>query len=166
MTLTTHAIIGSLAASFFPTHPIIGFALAFASHFAIDAIPHWDYPLQSYEERDKNNPMNNDIVLDKRFAKDLINIGLDILIGVLASFYLLMFIGEFSLPVLIAGAFGGILPDALQVIYMKFRHEPFVSLQQFHMWIQKDRRLKNEPFIGLIYQIVLISVAVFLTSII
>ena len=104
--------------------------------------------------------MNNDIVLDKRFAKDLINIGLDILIGVLASTYILMFIGEFSLPILIAGAAGGILPDALQVVYMKFRHEPFVSLQKFHMWIQKDPRLRNKPFVGLLSQITLIVIVI------
>src|SRR3989344_5422694 len=158
MTLTTHAIIGSLAASFFPTHPIIGFALAFGSHFAIDAIPHWDYPLQSYEERDKNNPMNNDIALDKRFAKDLINIGLDILIGLLILTYILIFLGKFSLPILIAGAIGGVVPDALQLVYMKFRHEPLISLQKFHIWIQRDGRLRSKPFIGILSQIAIIVI--------
>jgi hypothetical protein len=46
MILTTHAIVGGALASLFPTHPIVVIAASFASHFAIDAIPHWDYPLQ------------------------------------------------------------------------------------------------------------------------
>ena len=47
MILTTHAIVGGALASLFPTHPITAIAAGFASHFVIDAIPHWDYPLQS-----------------------------------------------------------------------------------------------------------------------
>lgn len=164
MTLATHTIIGGIAASFFPTHPEVGFIVAFASHFAIDAIPHWDYPLRAYE-LDKKNNMNSDIALDKRFAKDLINIGLDVLIGLLVSSYILMFIGKFSLPILIVGALGGIIPDALQLVYMKFRHQPLISLQRFHIWIQRDERLRGKPFIGTLLQIALIVIAVSLASI-
>src|SRR5258708_20443215 len=47
MILTTHAIVGGALASLFPSHPIIAVAAGFASHFAIDAIPHWDYSLRS-----------------------------------------------------------------------------------------------------------------------
>ena len=157
MTLATHTIIGGIAASFFPTHPEIGFVAAFASHFALDAIPHFDYPLRAYEF-DNKNAMNSDIVLDKRFARDLINIGLDILVGLLASTYILMFLGKLSLPILIAGALGGIIPDALQLVYMKFRHEPLKSLQRFHIWIQRDHRLESKPFIGIISQIAIIVI--------
>lgn len=34
-------------ASFIPSHPLLAAVAGFASHFAINAIPHWDYPLQS-----------------------------------------------------------------------------------------------------------------------
>src|SRR5260370_21690372 len=47
MILTTHAIVGGALASLFPSHPIVAVAAGFASHFAIDAIPHWDYPPRS-----------------------------------------------------------------------------------------------------------------------
>jgi hypothetical protein len=44
--LSTHAIIGGAVASLFPSHPVFIAIAGFASHFAIDAIPRWDYPLQ------------------------------------------------------------------------------------------------------------------------
>src|SRR6516225_11831962 len=44
MILSTHAIVGGTIASLFPSHPALVVAAGFASHFAIDAIPHWDYP--------------------------------------------------------------------------------------------------------------------------
>ena len=46
MILTTHAIVGAALASFLPSHPIAAFVAGFASHFALDAIPHVDYPIQ------------------------------------------------------------------------------------------------------------------------
>jgi hypothetical protein len=47
MILSTRAIVGGALASVFPSHPVVVIAAGFASHFAIDAIPHWDYPLRS-----------------------------------------------------------------------------------------------------------------------
>ena len=47
MILSTHAIVGGAIASLFPSHPALVAVAGFASHFAIDAIPHWDYPLRS-----------------------------------------------------------------------------------------------------------------------
>lgn len=159
MTLTTHTIVGGIVASFFPAHPEIGFVAAFLSHFALDAIPHWDYELKSFELKN-TDIMSGDMIIDKRFFKDLINIGLDILIGLIATTYILMFIGKFSFPILIAGTLGGIIPDALQFVYMKFHHEPFISLQKFHTKIQKDKRLKSKPFIGIVSQIAIIVIIV------
>jgi hypothetical protein len=47
MILSTHAIVGGAIASLMPSHPVLAVVAGFASHFVIDAIPHWDYPLQS-----------------------------------------------------------------------------------------------------------------------
>src|ERR1700694_2069964 len=47
MILSTHAIVGGANASFMPDHPVFAFVIGAASHFAIDAIPHVDYPLYS-----------------------------------------------------------------------------------------------------------------------
>ena len=47
MILSTHAVVGGTIASFVPGHPVLAFVIGAASHFAIDAIPHVDYPLYS-----------------------------------------------------------------------------------------------------------------------
>jgi hypothetical protein len=39
MILTTHAVVGAALASFVPSHPVTAFAMGFASHFVLDAIP-------------------------------------------------------------------------------------------------------------------------------
>jgi hypothetical protein len=47
MILTTHAVVGAVLASFVPSYSATAFALGFASHFILDAIPHVDYPIKS-----------------------------------------------------------------------------------------------------------------------
>ena len=45
LTLMTHAIVGAAIVGLVPAHPLLGLSLAFASHFILDALPHWDYPI-------------------------------------------------------------------------------------------------------------------------
>src|ERR1700738_4714821 len=40
MILSTHAIVGGALANLLPSHPVVAITAGFASHFAIDAIPH------------------------------------------------------------------------------------------------------------------------------
>jgi hypothetical protein len=47
MNLSTHAIVGGAIASLMPSHPMLVAVAGFASHIAIDTIPHWDYRLRS-----------------------------------------------------------------------------------------------------------------------
>jgi hypothetical protein len=47
MILSTHAVVGGAIAGSIPGHPVLAFVIGTASHFAIDAIPHVDYPLYS-----------------------------------------------------------------------------------------------------------------------
>lgn len=70
MILTSHAIVGVAAASVFPSHPILAFSVAIASHYIVDAIPHWEYDLLS-SKKDRDNPLNNDITIGKDFISDL-----------------------------------------------------------------------------------------------
>jgi hypothetical protein len=105
MILTTHAIVGGALASLFPTHPIVAVAAGFASHFAIDAIPHWDYPLQSISvARGHRNHLK---------WQDAALIALDACLG------LALAVGLFSahapVVVIMLGAIAGMLPDPLQL---------------------------------------------------
>jgi hypothetical protein len=146
MTLTTHAIVGAAAASLFPHSPTLAFVVAFASHFAIDAIPHWDYDILS-AKKDEKNPLNNDMVIGKEFFLDLMRIGFDAYLGIVVA--LLLFGGSEYASLLNAfiGAVAGILPDPLQFVYWKFRHEPFVSLQRFHVWIHAKTTIE-QAYVG------------------
>jgi len=137
MILTNHAIVGAALAGLTPQQPLTGFAIGFLSHFLLDAIPHWDYELHS-RKRDENNPINDDIVLGKAFVKDILKVGLDGTVGLLLSLFLFAYFLHYSLIDVLAGAIGAMLPDALQFVYMKWRHEPLVSLQRFHLWIHAD----------------------------
>jgi hypothetical protein len=151
LTLTTHAIVGAAIASLLPTHPYLAVSAAFASHFLLDAIPHWDYPLRS-------DSMNPGVVAAMKFDSavlaDVLTIGADAMLGLGLALLLLARPGDFAL--IICGAGAAILPDALQFAYMRFPREPLISLQRFHCWIHASRNLSGRPVLGLSAQISLV----------
>ena len=165
MILTSHAIIGVAVASAFPSHPALAFFAAVASHYIMDAIPHWEYDLLS-SKKDRKNPLNNDITIGKDFLRDLKKISADIFISVLASFIIFYFIGlGESILILIAGIAGGIAPDILQFAYFRFRSEPFKSLYIFHYWIHsRTEKLEEHYVIGIFLQILTISLILWLAK--
>src|SRR3989344_7139838 len=144
MILTSHAIIGVAAASAFPSHPVLAFSAALASHYIMDAIPHWEYDLLS-SKKDLKNPLNNDIAVGKDFIYDLGKVFADMLIGIIASFVIFYFLGlSGSILILDVGIVGGIIPDILQFVYFRFRREPFKSLYLFHYWIHsRNKKLEK-----------------------
>lgn len=143
MTLTTHALVGAAAASFFPEHPYLAFAAGFASHFAIDALPHWDYG--EYLRSMQWNPtqrLHTDMRLGKDFMRDLAVIGADALLGFVLTFVAAWLL-KVSPEIALVGAGAGLYPDLLQFVYYKIRTTPFepilAYLQRFHQWLQKGR---------------------------
>ena len=162
MILTSHSIIGVAAASVFPSHPLIAFSVALASHYAVDAFPHWDYKLLSSKE--DPTPLNNDIVIGKNFLSDARRVFIDALLGVIAS-SLLFYFFDFghSVLILIAGISGGMAPDFLQFVYFKFRKEPFKSLYIFHKFMHScHKELKQHIVVGVSLQIAIVASIVFL----
>jgi len=159
MTLTTHAIAGAAIAASMPHHPIIGFTLAFASHFILDAIPHWDYALSS-STSDPKDRMNDDMAINGRFLFDLLKIGLDVMCGMLLTLVVFDLYGPHLLWVPLVGACGAILPDALQFVYWKWRREPLVSLQRFHLWIHAKLNFNEKPLVGIPFQAAVIALII------
>lgn len=159
MVLTTHVVTGAAFASLTPNQPLLGFAVGFVSHFVLDAIPHWDYPRIS-EKKDKNNPMNNDMAINKDFVKDIFKMGVDGIIGLLITYFIFVFYLKFSTLVILCGVTGGIVPDALQFVQMKWKHEPLTSLRRFHLWIQSWKSLDDKPVLGVLSQIAIICLVV------
>lgn len=153
----THAITGATLATLIPSNPVLGFAIGFGSHFILDSIPHWDYSLKS-SRRDKQKPLNSDLVISKDSFEDLIKVGLDGLLGLTLALLLLGVIRHQSILIILCGAIGGMTPDFLQFIYFKWRREPLVSLQKFHIWMHAKSDLKNKPVLGIFYQVVVITI--------
>jgi hypothetical protein len=138
MILCTHAVVGAALASFLPSHPAAAFVVGFASHFALDAIPHWDYPIKS---RSVNPRIGAPMVFDGALLQDAVAIGCDGLFGILAA--LLLFASPASLWAILLGAIGAMLPDPLQFVHARFPHEPLRTLQRFHRWAHTEKRIKD-----------------------
>lgn len=154
MTLTTHAVVGAAAAELFLGHPVLAFCAGFVSHFAIDALPHWDYKLASMQE-DEINPLNADMKIGKAFAFDITHILFDVSLGfTLAA--ILMTVLQLPLDTAAIGALAGVLPDATQFLYFKTRSKILEPLQRFHIWIQKGKSLEVTPFVGISLQTALV----------
>src|SRR5262249_4316826 len=78
MILSTHAIVGAAIASFLPSHSTTAFVLGFASHFVLDTIPHWDYPIRSASV---DTEIGAPVTFDRALLRDVVVIGSDGLIG-------------------------------------------------------------------------------------
>ncbi len=158
MILTTHAIVGGALASLFPSHPIVAVAAGFASHFAIDAIPHWDYPLRSIMVAQGRR---NQLKLGRLLLQDVGLIGFDACAGLALAIGLFATAATFA--VIVLGALAAMLPDPLQFVHSLHPHEPLVTLQRFHRWMHTKRRL-DWP-IGVSSQIIFAAVVVGATGV-
>lgn len=161
MTLTTHAIVGAAAAKLFPQHYVLAFSAAFVSHFLIDAIPHWDYHLRSFK-RDEDNPLNSDMVFGLNFILDMLDISFDFFLAIILPLLIFGSLEFSQLLIVFCGVVGGVLPDALQFVYFKFRHEPLISLQKFHQWIHTGTKIESWKR-GVAAQFVLVAFVIFIS---
>lgn len=173
MTLGTHAIVGAATATLFPSHPVTAFFAGFCSHFILDAIPHWDYKILSeYANSDRamssnvvNSSKSKELKPDRYFWLDILRTGADTLLGFIIIFIVWYSIVFVEWKVLILGAIGGILPDFLQFVYMRFPNKMMSLLQKFHTnTMHSSYRLNNRPIIGIISQIIVIVAIVWLTK--
>ncbi len=138
MILSTHAIVGGAIASLIPAHPVLVVAAGLASHFAIDAIPHWDYPLRSIAVGTAAD--NRRLKINAALVGDLALIGCDACLGLALAVSL--FANSTTAFVVALGAIAGMLPDPLQFVQSVLRREPLNSLQRFHSLIHSKRKLQ------------------------
>ena len=159
MTLTTHALVGAAAASLFPENPALAFSAGFVSHFAIDALPHWDYAHYAKSwVQDRENPINARFVASGwPFYRDVALFCTDALVGLIASVFIFCIWYFQASPFIISiGACAGLLPDALSSVYLTTHWPLLRPLQVFHIWIQKGRELAVSPLVGLGLQALLV----------
>ncbi|MGY8667046.1 hypothetical protein Q3C01_32455 [Bradyrhizobium sp. UFLA05-109] len=154
MILSTHAIVGAALASLIPDHPVAAFVIGVASHFAIDAIPHVDYPLHSIRGR---RSTKSALTLIWLLVKDLGLITVDAGIGLGVVLWLYG-----AGPAVLAGALGAMLPDPMRLVSKLYPKEPLRSLQRFHAWIHSKRKL-SWP-LGVVSQLCVVLLFVGLAS--
>jgi len=149
MTLTTHALVGAAAASFFPAHPYVAFAAGFVSHLAIDALPHWDegsYMLRSVRVTGAGKT-DRDMVIGKDFISDFTYLGFESLVGILAAVFIFFGWLHAPLAIVLVGAVAGLLPDAMHFIYFKTRSILLTDFERFHSYIQREHTNKRYLFV-------------------
>lgn len=155
MILSTHAVVGGAIASLMPNHPLLALLCGVGSHFAIDAIPHADYPLRSISV---GPGKGSAIAIDRSLLRDLGAISLDAVVGLAVAMWLYA-TPPAALAVLL-GAFGGMMPDPLQLAHKFYPREPLRSLQRFHIWVHTKRRLRWPEASGWQFLFVLLTIAV------
>lgn len=162
MTLTTHAVIGGAIAGSLTHAPLAGLLLAFATHFAADAIPHWDYKLKSRQDN-KEKPLERTLGYGAVFHRDLMVIGMDAFLGFLLI-TILAWLAGFSFWFIWFGAALGMLPDALQFAYHRLGGTTLTAIQYFHVVIMHAKSdLKDKPVWGIFTQLLLIAIIFYIT---
>jgi hypothetical protein len=153
MILSTHAIVGGAIASLFPTNPVVAMAAGFASHFVIDAIPHWDYPLRSIS---LGPGARNQLTLRGPRLLDIALIAFDGCAGLALA--VIFFATPDTVWVIVLGALAAMLPDPLQFLYTVYPHGPLKSLQRFHGWMHTKHQIG--ALVGISSQIVFVAAVV------
>ncbi len=157
MTLSTHAVAGAAIGGLLAYNPALVVITAFASHFVLDAIPHWDYEVKVSNE--SNDLLNAKIQLDKKFFKDSIKILIDVLIGVLVIGALFYSHTPYVRLMALVGAGFAVLPDFLQFVYYRTHSRILRPLQDFHVnFMHAKKSLSNRPFLGPFIQIIIVLI--------
>lgn len=160
MTLATHiAIAGVAARSLVAVHPGLAVAAAIASHYLLDAIPHWDYSLRSLAPENRHWKFSR-----ASLRADLGRVILDGMIGI--SLLILLLWPRVLTDFLIIGllTMGAILPDLLQGIYYTKKADFLKPLQCFHDWFHSKIQLGPYPAIGVPLQLILLTLILSLLS--
>lgn len=146
---TPHAVVGAaIAASV--SNPVIGLPLAFASHFVLDKVPHW------------NPHLNTEL---KKFGKVSKNSTSIVLVDTGFAFLLSLLIASTALPdtnrfiVIMLGAFVGILPDLIEAPYYFLLKKSDWVLR----WIkfQKSNQVDTTFIPGVTTQVITVVAALF-----
>ncbi len=166
MTLATHIMVAGAI-----TKPFLGrlswpfiFVISALSHYLSDAIPHYDYKLLSITWSEEHPKSHNIDLKLHLIAVDLLNIAIDVAIG--SAFLLILARPELNLHNIITYGLiilGGILPDALQPVFILWKKFPMDIVQEMHdFWHSKLRLHLNRTAIA--SQGLLFIIAAFLIS--
>ncbi|OHA58111.1 MAG: hypothetical protein A2571_03675 [Candidatus Vogelbacteria bacterium RIFOXYD1_FULL_44_32] len=156
MTLGTHGAVGAAVVVGSGLHPVLGLSLAFLSHFALDALPHYDYKILSLDKTAEKNGVVK-MLRGKLFVIDLMRIGLDGLLGLIFALLIWQMAGDTgSIYLALGGAGLGMLPDFLQFLYGKIGTGPLAIIQWVHNRFHTRYKLVDKFELGVLTQAVLV----------
>ncbi|MCX6813375.1 MAG: hypothetical protein NTV77_02785 [Candidatus Azambacteria bacterium] len=156
MILASHIIVSGLLGATTQNY-FLAAVFGFTSHYILDAIPHWDYLSDEFELRTKTE---KDFIKNKKFWRELINVALDILIGLGLLFIFLKYYKNPQIIPAIIGISFGVLPDPLGLLYWitkwKFIKWNF-DLQEFAHYLI-DLKTGQKFWLGTIIQTATIGI--------
>jgi hypothetical protein len=142
---TPHVAVGAAIATAIP-NPFISIPLAFASHFILDKVPHWNP--HSYTEIQRFGKIS---VNTKAIA--LVDVALALTTGFFIAFQALPSANHFT--TIILASFASVLPDVSKSPYFLFGVRDGILKK----WVDFERSLQVETTfkIGMIVQILVIA---------
>ncbi len=145
---TPHVAVGAAIASKIP-NPLIAIPLSFASHFVLDAVPHWN-PHIVTETKKYGMPTKKSIVII------VFDSTLALVFGSLIAYQALPNTGH--AVTILAASFASVLPDLIEAPYffLKTRVNLVRSWVDFHRSLQTHGNL----FWGLLTQLATIGAAI------
>jgi hypothetical protein len=147
---TPHVAVGAAIAVAIP-NPFIAIPLAFASHFILDKIPHWNP--HSYTEIQKFGKIS-----DKTKVFEIIDVGLALIVGFSIASRTLPTQGHFI--TIILASLASVLPDLIKTPFFLFG----VRGGMLKKWIDFERSIQVEidsKFWGILTQVITIVAALF-----
>ena|SRR3989344_1654043 len=156
MILAVHALGGGLAATFTSSWPV-AVIFSLASHFVLDAIPHWHYPV--YAEKEKARGGLKELLLRAKKPKDLarhpifrdmISSGLDLGLGLTLLLWLAWNFRPEYFWLILLGGLVGILPDFMTLLHILFPENKFLfEFRRLHKKIHSRVRLDDRHLLGI-----------------
>ena len=146
---TPHVAIGAVIATKIP-NPFIAIPLAFASHFLLEGVPHWNPHIVS-ETKKYGMPTKKSIVIIA------IDVSVALVMGSLIAWQAMPNKGHAM--TIMAASFASVLPDLIEAPYffLKMRTKFLKDWLTF----QKSLQVDTTPFWGFLTQALTIAAAIF-----
>jgi len=155
MILASHIIVSGLLGATTQNY-LLAAVFGFVSHYILDAIPHWDYLSDEFESRAKTE---KGFFKNKKFWRELINVALDILIGLGLLFIFLKYYKNPQIIPAIIGVTFGILPDPLSLLYWMTKWKFIKWNFDFHEFVHYSihSKIDQKSWPGIIIQTIAVA---------
>lgn len=138
---TPHAIVGATIVTKIP-NPIVSLPLAFASHFVLDMVPHWNPHLNTELKKFGDIRKSSSIIV----AADVVT---SLVLGTYMATHFAM--NQTHMYFIFLGAFSGVLPDVIEGPYF-FLHMKSEFIKKW-LAFQKSIQVDTDIVPGLLTQL-------------